>query len=362
MPQLDAGIAWPNARMWHQWPQQQHAPPSPCKLGTHDVDAHAHSPRRREGLSDFNRTINAGVVAPTMLSHLSMPPPARRNLMIGDTSWISAPVTQDQFIENCKYSARRQSTQISISDDSMPDYSHSITPRSSRDASLRHMQDVPDPHPESQFEELMAAYSPVKAEGTLAPPTTRISSASTTPTAKNHNSGLTEHGAGSYHGQARVVSMTTRDAPPPATRDPSDISMRSRFSDGQVAEGDYPTARINQTPASEVKGRKEGKSGDANLLSPGGRQRALTGSEIRQQKGIVKVGEEDHSSASDSKRKRASVRGISELLSDKSEGHSSSPVRKASRTGDRDGWKSFEKGGSAEESMKRSPLGSLENR
>ncbi|KAL8950656.1 MAG: hypothetical protein Q9222_003315 [Ikaeria aurantiellina] len=300
-------------------------------------------------------------MAPKMLSQSAMLPPARPDVMMGDASWTSAAPTHDLFVGNNKYLPRRQSTQISISDDSMPDYSHSITPRSSRDPSLHDVQDVPSPHHESQFEELMAAFSPVKTEGTLAPPTTRVSSASTTPSAKIRISAPAEIGASSYHGQARVVSVTTRDAPPPATREPSDISMKSRFSDAQVAEGEIPQARINQTPASEVKGRKEGKSGDPNLLVPGARQRASTGSNSRQQKSIQNTGEEDASSASDSKRKRASVRSISELLSDKSDGPSSSPTRKVSKTGARDDWKSPGRHGIGEENAKRTPLGSLEN-
>lgn len=358
----EAGIAWPNAGMWVHMSQPLYAPPSPYKVGAVDVDAHAHSPRRR------HIDPAAASVAPRMLMNASMPPPARRSVLINDCSWAPNPQMQDPFIDKHRHQAPREwGTRVSTSDDSMPDYSHSITPRSSRDHSLQEMQGTHGGsflQHDSQFEELMASLSPANPNGTQAPPTTRVSSASNSPPTANRSLGGPDLKAGSFPGQARSVSMTTREAPPRSARDMSDVSMKSRFSDKssvsepQAAEGEHGHSRVRRTPASEVKGRKEGRGSESDLLAPPSRQ---TGTVKRRPKSTTNDGDEMSAGTGEIKRKRESVGSMSNLLSEQSEGAGSSPSRKISKMVSKDNLGSAAARTIAQEDTNRAPLSTLEN-
>lgn len=327
----DALIAWPNARMWKPISQPLYAAPNEDEAV--NVDAHAHSPRRR------TIDVPAASVAPEMLMNVSMPPPARRSVLLNDCSWAPNPQMQDPFVDRHRHHVPREwGTRVSTSDDSMPDYSHSITPRSSRDHSLQEMQGTQGGsflQHDSQFEELLSSFSPANPNGTQAPPTTRVSSASNSPPAACRAIGGPHPRTGPLHGQARSVSMTTREAPPRSTREMSDVSMKSRFSDKSsvsehhAAEREYGHSRVRRTPAIEVKGRKEGQSSESDLLALPSRQ---TGTVKRRQKSMTNEGEEMSASKSDIKRKREGVNSISKLLSEPSEGNESSPSRKISKT------------------------------
>ncbi|KAL8675180.1 MAG: hypothetical protein Q9168_000433 [Polycauliona sp. 1 TL-2023] len=340
----EAGIAWPNAGMWTQMTQPLYAPRSPYEVGVVDVGAHAHSPRRR------SIEAPAASVAPGMLMNNSMPPPARRAVMLNDCSWAPNPPPQDPFIDKHRHQAPREwGTRVSTSDDSMPDYSHSITPRSSRDHSLHELQGTHGGsylQPDSQFEELISSLSPANPNGTQAPPTTRVSSASNSPPTAHRAIGGAHSRAGPLLGQApRSVSITTREAPGPGPgpvrtgREISDVSMKSRFSDrssvseAQAAEGEHSHSRVERTPAVEVKSRKEGRSSDSDLLGPPSRQ---TGTVRRRQKSATKEGEEMSASTGEAKRKREGAGSISNLVSEASEGAGSSPSRKISKTKSKD--------------------------
>lgn len=363
----EAGIAWPNAGMWYHQPSQQlYVPASPGKHGAMDPDAHAHSPRSRNTSGGFNRNAAAAVVAPRLLSQVSMPPPTRRSDMMTDSSWTSAPM-QDPFVEDYGHRAPRSwGTRVSSSDASMPDYSHSITPRSSRHPSLRDMDNA---HSElnaglqhnSQFEELLAIYSPADTNGTQAPPTTRVSSASNTPPKNLRNPSTLEARAASFHSQPRAVSMTIHDAPLRSIRDPSDISMQSRFSEAQASDVEHAHTKIVRTPAGDVKGRKEGKISEPDLLAPTGYRKAPTGSSGPRKKSMTQPSEEHVAFTNDGKRKRASVASISNLVSEKPEDLGPSPSRKISKKGPKDDLKNSTGGPATQESIDRTPLGSLEN-
>ncbi|KAL8691700.1 MAG: hypothetical protein Q9218_003137 [Villophora microphyllina] len=343
----DTGIAWPNAGMWQQPSQPLYK--SPTQPGIVDLDAHAHSPRRRNA--------SATVIAPQLLSQASMlPPPARPSTMITDSSWTSAAQIHDPFLEH--RAPRIWGTRVSTSDDSMPDYSHSITPGSSRHPSLHDCNSMTTelaPQQGSQFEELIDAYSSAKMSGTHAPPTTRVSSASNTPPMISNAVGLHENRAISFQSHPRSVSMTTRDAPPRAVREPSDISMRSRFSEAQASEAEAAQARIVRPPATVVKGKKEGKSSESDLLAPTGHRKAQTGSIGPRAKSNGINDGENQPFQIDSKRKRESVVSISNLMGGRVVELGSSPSRKVSRKEDKD------EGVAGQEDSVRAPLGLLEN-
>ncbi|KAL9589834.1 MAG: hypothetical protein Q9203_001356 [Teloschistes exilis] len=351
----DAAIAWPNAGMWQQPSQQLYK--SPTQPSDMDPDAHAHSPRRRNSSSDMARNISATMVAPQLLSQASMPPPAHRSMMLTDSNWTSAAPLQDSYGDH--RSSWTWGTRLSTSDDSMPDYSHSITPRSSRYPSMNYVDSVntePAPQQDSQFEELMADLSPAKTSGTQAPPTTRVSSASNTPSTTPHASGLQGTRALSFQTHPRSVSATTRDAPAWTIRDTSDISMISRFSEAQASEGEHSQGKIIRPPASVIKGKKEGKTGDSGFLAPTSHRKAHVGSIGRRARSTGSHVGENQPFPADSKRKRETTDSDSHLLAGRVVELDSSPNRKVSKKEERD-----EVVAKQEENSVRAPLGLLEN-
>lgn len=352
--------------MWYQASQQIHAPSSPPKLGATDPDAHAHSPRRRHASREVIGNAAVVTLPPRLLSQAMMPPPALRSGQTDDFNWTTAVPTQQYPGEGRKHQVpRRWGTHISTSDESMPDYSQSITPRSSRDPSLHDinvLHDGPVAQQESQFEELMAAFSPAKTSGTQAPPTSRVSSAANSPPLRLKTSGSPEVRITSFASQPRAVSITTRDAPPPSTRQSSGISMMSRSSEIQAGDKGKAQPRIQVTPANEVKGRKEGKGSDLHPASSPGQMKALTVSSARRQKSTTETTEERSTwDANDGKRKRASMTSISNILSENSDGPGSSPSRKVSKRGQQDGLSNSADSPKPPESVFRAPLGSVQN-
>ncbi|KAL8892657.1 MAG: hypothetical protein Q9215_000406 [Flavoplaca cf. flavocitrina] len=360
----EALIAWPNAGMWKQMSQPLHAPAyedGAMNVDAH-ADAHAHSPRRR------NMDAPTASVAPELLMNVSMPPPARRSVLLNDCSWAPNPQMQDPFVDKHRHQASREwGTRVSTSDDSMPDYSQSITPRSTRDHSLQEMQSTqggPFLQHDSQLEELLSSFSPANPNGTQAPPTTRVSSASNSPPAAYRAIGGPHLRTGPLQGQPRSVSMTTREAPPRSTREMSDVSMKSRFSDKsnvseqQAAEREHGHSRVRRTPAIEVKSRKEGQGSESDLLALPSRQ---TGTVKRRQKSATNEGEEMSASTSDIKRKREGVNSISKLPSEPSEGNESSPSRKISKTVCMNSSGGAVARATREEDAPRAPLSLLEN-
>ncbi|KAI4140405.1 MAG: hypothetical protein LQ341_003849 [Variospora aurantia] len=363
----DAGVAWPNPEMWYQSVQQTYAPSSPCKLGATDLDAHAHSPRRQNTAREVDITAAIGVMPPRLLLQTIMPPPASRTASMIDSNWTTTlPQMQDNFGEEHKHQIpRRWGTTMNTSDISMPDYSYSITPRSSRDASLQDTHEVPEvpfSQHESQFEELMAVYSPVKASGTHAPPATRVSSAANSPPSTLSTSSGPDVRITSLHSQPRAVSMTRRDAPLPPTRGSSDVSRNSHLAEVQTGDKGEAQPRIKVTPAREVKGRKEGKSNELDLTPTGGQRKAGTESSGRRQKSTANTSEEnDVSFVTEGKRKRASTACMAIVLSETSDGPESSPSRKVSRKGQRDGSRQWAESPDSPETVVRAPLGTLHN-
>ena len=202
----------------------------------------------------------------------------------------------------------------------MPDCIHSLTPASSRHHSNHDERSISLPeNMESQFDELMAAYSPRKGTTIFqAPASNGTSSAANSPSKRLRPSAAAEARAASCsHANARSVSMTTGDPPQPLrqTRDPSAMSMASSCS---PPIGEQP---VKAKPATEIRSRKEGRCNQDSQL----RQKRAWGPPVKVEEkveGKVVV-------ANDGKRKRSSTmqRGnvqVENLIS-------SSPVRKVSR-------------------------------
>ena len=167
---------------------------------------------------------------------------------------------------------RSSSARISFEDQAMPDYSNSnssttTTTTSSRDVSgpLARQSDMDTgyvaPRHDELYEGLVQALSP-STRGTRAPANTRASSAESG--ARAPPSAAAQARIASYSTHHRKVSIP-RHAVGPAKakphgrhRDPSDVSMDSRFSDETVGQKDG-VGRIHHAPASCIKGKKEGQ-------------------------------------------------------------------------------------------------------
>ncbi|KAL8907803.1 MAG: hypothetical protein Q9207_001206 [Kuettlingeria erythrocarpa] len=339
-------------------------PSSPTKMGTPDPDAHAHSPRRRNASDEVSSIAVVATMPPRLLSQALMPPPAARSSQAGETKWATTARSPYHVEARNPQAPRRLTTHMSASDISMPDYSHSITPTSSRDPSLHDVQQLFDgtfPQQQSQFEEYIAALSPAKASGTQAPPTTRVSSAANSPpSAALRQSEGPEFRVISYHTQPRAISLTTRDAPPPSARGPSEMSMNPRLFELEAGEVEA-RPRIIATPSKEVKGRKEGKSNEVDPLLSTDPRKTLTGSGSRRPKSSRNASENHAVPESDGKRKRVSMPPVSAVLSEMSDGPASSPSRKVSKKRLPDRVSSSADSPQSPETVVRAPLGSLHN-
>lgn len=243
--------------MWDQIPQICNvSSPRKPKPGS---DAHGHSPSLRICKDPAQATFK-----------MTQPAIAPHTKQTTDPYWSFTPPMSDPFVDDAKHRGyRRQDARSTSGDQSMPDYPHFITPVSIRNHSnneVTYLGGGIGSSTESQFDELMAALSPRKnMSGTYPPANTRVSSAANTPSKETQTSTAAEARATSYsHAQARSVSVTTRDPPPPQIREPSDASMKSRFSD-QNEQAD--AAKIKKRPAIEVKSRKEGRLNELDAAS-----------------------------------------------------------------------------------------------
>ena len=302
--------------MWYQLPLGFCAIPSPHKAGT-DPDAHAHSPRRRDGSKGPSRTSSVMQPQPP-----AMDPPGTQ-----ESHWLPLAELADPFVEKSKpvyhkLDPKRFSS-ASTGDQSMRDCSNSIKSTSSGYLSNYNETSIPLPEDtESQFDELMAAYSPQKEmAGIHAPANTRNSNASNMAPKPLRPSASAEARAVSYsHLNARSVSVTTRDPQQPSQqlREPSDGSMQSCLCT-QLSE--HP---VKTKPAAEIKSRKEGRSGEDGVPA----KYKHKDSWLRQIKDEDKVKAKSGAS-SDGKRKRSlNTPGPGVMVENIP---SSSPERKVSR-------------------------------
>lgn len=239
----------------------------------------------------------------------------------------------DPFLDNFQGPGYRSFAGRSGSEDlSMPDYSHSITPASSRNISgnntmHRKPPSITEPIGDDQYDMLINAISPRKdgTSGTFAPANTRRSSTVSTPNIVTRPSAAAEARAASYaQGHSRTVSI--REQGPSANRETSDISMKSRYSEGAVESEDITDVKIHRKPAGSVKGKKEGRGGDLEA-----KQREISTDSIgRSKKENAKSIGGSPTTLSDAKRKRPST--LSETkITVKGGDVPSSPTRKISR-------------------------------
>lgn len=305
-----------------------------------DPDAHSHSPRHRGSIASAPQSrmaIPPALTFPDARAHEH----ALTGPQVADPYWAPMPAGYDIFMDGARYQTFKKWAAPSSSGDlSMPDYSHSLTPASSRNHSnhSNHQDPLSAAIIDNTLnpEELENSPNRPASRGTIPPANTRVNSAANTPRSKP--SAAAEARAGSYsHSQARSVSVTTRDPPPPEVRDPSDVSMKSRLSEGHAEANEQSEMKIKK-PAKDVKGRKEGKAFELGL---GPQVHRTLSAEVleRQKKENMHGSAEKPIVLSDSKRKRTSIalseanRALNEI------NPNSSPCRKVSKVetpGDQD--------------------------
>jgi len=344
-----SGIAWPNTGMWYQPSRPTYHPASPVKRDTptEDVDLHAHSPRRRtDSMSGIEERLGYKMpMQSSMYGSTQMPADAQGTSRSGiqpdgcTPAWSSTMPMQDPFVESGQRFGRGHYGERSAESDlSMPDYSSSITPASSRNATndfptqIRSATTVQ--HRAAAFDELIPIFASRNdgMSGVVAPANTRVSSAANTPQIHSRPSAAAEARAASYTNErSRAVSITTKDAPPKA-RETSDISMKSHFSEQSSGLKDGSDAKQPHKPANEVKGRKEGRASELDVQNQVVKKASR--SSIRTSGG----GKENAMSTvtttivlSDGKRKRASTGAGLRITSKDEEALGSSPTRKMSK-------------------------------
>lgn len=319
--------------MWCQAPPHLYVS-SPRKIEVPDPDAHGHWPRRgsvAENIALRERAIPAASPNPHSFRPLLAPQSCRPQLR--DPCWSSLSSTPDPFIEDAKQHRYKKWAESGSSEDqSVPDYSRSVTSVSSHSASNHNVHNT-DEGPtvaESEFEKLMASLTPQK-DGTVAPANTRTGSIAHTPPLHATASSTAETPASScIQNQTRRTPVTTRDPPPSATQEPSDVTTQG-FHVTDMAEGSgWRSVKVKRYPAEEIKSRKEGRVDDAELTSQFKKQSpagSINGRTIENKKGIKK----DSALISDSKRKRSSMIKAPKEPIEVGPNAASSPARKLSR-------------------------------
>ena len=387
--------------MWWQGQQQFHNVTSP-RNGTHDPDAHAHSPRHRQA-SKANADARAQIgMGPAHMSQGLMAHPAFRphGSREENAFWSQHGPMHDPFTgaptPNSFYrsvaargqmpsggvATANQSRSTSTShDESMPDYSRPLSPASSRRSYPMPDYSLPptlpgsrqgsgfassaldevgfsqlesmlhshhDPEIESQFNDMMAAISPRKhssMSGISAPSNTRVNSAVNTPTVPSHSISAAAHDrVSSYNGLPRAVSVTTRDPPPRIDNATSGVLWKSPDLPSNLSsdvtydmadkKGQHENL-IKKIPASNPKGRKEGRASESDGLDvPSNKLQPKTSTTSLGRQGKENNKKLDEK-ISDGKRKRSSkISGTKVTLEDRlANPDNSSPLRKTSRTG-----------------------------
>ena len=357
--------------MWYQPSQPLYSIASPTKLEASDPELHAHSPRRRDGsIGSLRGRITTTIPSP-LSTYRSMPPPPipGSEQEAKASQWTSSTLMPDPFVENGRrFMQTRYMARSSEEDQLMPDYSQSITPASSRNATndftiLGGPSSVL-PNNDPQFDELINTLRSrnENSSGTSAPANTRASSAANTPPIQTRPSAAAEARAASYsQGRPRAVSMTSRDVPPPMSCENSDASMNFLFSEEKAGIKDQANPKVLSKPTSDVKSRKEGK---ASELEPP--------SQIRRKssKNSISKGDKENTKAtitttvvlSDGKRKRATTIAGPNVAYKEGEVLDSSPTRKVSKKDTVGGPSEISTDELTEEGMQgRAPLVLLDN-
>lgn len=337
----DSGIAWPNPAMWCQMPHRFYSisPPRKAKAKTRDPDAHGHSPAHHVVKKEVICTPSNTARSASTSTHELMQPPAQgaRELHyeLEDPCWARMPLLPDPFVDDSRYRLRKRLIGGSTSDHQSVTDSHPVVPAHDDDQSHTTTNGVAQdasPLPESQFDELMASYSPRKntSSGTFAPANLKVACAAPTQTRFMVASELKAH---SYtDGDLRSTTPATRDSELAEVQmDPdSDSGKRSVVSNDSFGKSELPGTTIRNSTAKDIKSKKKSnlKVKSDNKI----RKQPLAGLSRDHGKEIEMGDANEPVAVGESKRKRASTNSKPRQVTASSDSNCS-PTRKVSRVG-----------------------------
>lgn len=362
----DSGIAWPNPGMWYQ-PPHLYSIPSPRTMETLDPSTHGHSPCHVE--KRYGTTGGAQASEnPPLISHGHIPPMELQSHepQTKDPYWSPTPPLPDPFVDNEKQLiSKKRIGRLSSEDQLMLDYSRSITPASSRNLSSHtagpNTTKGSPPPEESQFEELMAAFSP--HEDTIGRAFTSAhtragNKVSSPPTQPNSSTTPETRISSCSYVQNRSASVTTQELLPILSRRSPNESP-APYSTEFVAISKGPS-EPNTNMTEDIKERMEGRTSYLEFSSIVHNASSMrpNNSHERNDDGDS---QERSISASDAKRKRGN-RILCTQSAIRNEAHASpSPSRKFSKIESKSGYDSDNRDDIPPSQEARSPLAMLEN-
>lgn len=339
----DSGIAWPNPAMWCQMPHRFYStsPPRKAKAKTRDPDAHGHSPAhhvvKKEVICTPSNTARPASTSTHELMHSPAQGAPELHFELEDPCWARMPLLPDPFVDDSRYRVRKRliggsaSDHQSVTDQSLTD-SHPVVPAHDDDQSQTTTdgaaQDT-SPIPESQFDELMASYSPRKntSSGTLASANLKVACTAPIQTRFMAASELKTH---SYTDEElRSTAPATSDCRLTDVQiDPdSDSGKRSAVSNHSFGKSELPGTTIRDCMAKDIKSKKEN---NLKLKSDNKMRKQPLASDHGKE--IESGDANDPFVVGESKRKRVSTNPKPRQVTASSDSNCS-PTRKVSRVG-----------------------------
>ncbi|KAI9705999.1 MAG: hypothetical protein M1836_005405 [Candelina mexicana] len=383
-----SGIAWPNPSMW----QQGLLPlcnTSARKEPSIDPEAHAHSPRRSQGPGTVARMVHTSPVHFSTQPYSHMQPPALpfSHPQANNPSWAPTSVNDDPYLDGADRSNRSGwAGRLSSDDQSMPDYSNSITSASSRDVTdgsviRSKASSLHDDFVHNKFNSVNGGTCDPKDTVNLSSPrkdgtsgtftltdhANRASAPSPAPPILRPSAAAkARHESYSQMVARKVSEAASADVQLWHDRETSDISMKSRFSEDVLERNAAGNAKVHKKPATNIKGKKEGKEGkegkdssEVEIVQYVHKVTVPESTKEGRKKGSKNAGESPDAS-NGSKRKRSQFLRSKTFSTSENDPPSSSPSRKASRSEGRSGQTEHESAGVCP-SSDREPLGDLLN-
>ena len=314
------------------------SPSRNAKTKTRDPDARGHSPVRLTVIRNGTYApSDAARLAPTSPHDLLNPPAqATRELHheLEHPCWTRMPLLPDPFVDDSRHRLRKKLTGVSPSDHQSVSDSHPVVPAPHDDSNQittnGAAQDT-SPLPESQFDELMASYSPHKdtSGGTFISANLKVASTANTPTIQNRFMVASELKVHSYTDEElRSTAPATRDSELAEVQMDPDSGKRLTISNHSFGESELPGTMTRESAAKIIKTKKEFNLKSGNKIRKQSRSDLSRNSgkeiEMRDAENPIVVGE--------SKRKRASTNSQPRHAATSGDSNCS-PTRKVSRVG-----------------------------
>lgn len=310
------------------------SPPHKRKATTKDPDAHGQSPVHRAVMKDGTcAPLDQAKPASTSPHELvDSPAQGTRELHyeLEDPCWARMPHLPDPFIDDSRYRLHKRLTEGSASDHQPVSDSHPTVPASDDDPNQittnGAAQDI-SPLPESQFDELMASYSPRKdtSSGTFSSANLKGACAANTPPIHNRFIVGSELKIRSYSDEnLRSTAPATRDS------ELAEFQMDPGSGKGSIVSN----RSFGQSERLGITKRKNTAKDMESILKSDHkiRKQPPAGSSRNHEKEIEMREAEDPVAVGDNKRKRANLNSKRRQVTISGDSNCS-PTRKASRAG-----------------------------